>query len=200
MKKLLLIVLLVLPLPSLGSKPIILVFGDSLSAGYGMSMEKAWPSLLQNKLVKLGHPYHVINNSISGETTLGGLQRLPTSINKYRPKILIIELGANDGLRGLPLGQIENNLRKMIELGQLAGANVLISGMQLPPNYGAFYIQRFNNIFKKLSSEYRTAYLPFLLDGVADKREWMQKDNLHPTAEGQPKILDNVWQVLHRQL
>ena len=176
--------------------PQILVLGDSLSAGYGIDQRKAWVSLLQQRLVDEGLDYRVINISSSGETSAGGLGRLDSALTRYRPAIVIIELGANDGLRGLPLRQMRDNLQQLIERARRAGAEVLLIGMQLPPNYGPRYTRAFHDTYLQLARENEVALLPFLLDGVSEQRELMQADNLHPTAAAQPHLLDNVWAAL----
>lgn len=171
----------------------ILVVGDSLSAAYQMDPAQGWVSLLAGRLSENGLSYRVINASISGDTSHGGLSRLPTSLQKYHPQIVILELGANDGLRGLPLQELRHNLAQMIQLSQAAGARVLLLGMQLPPNYGPAYTRGFRDIFSSLAREYDTGLLPFFLAGVATTRSLIQADNLHPRAEAQPLLLDNVW-------
>ena len=172
----------------------ILVFGDSLSAGYGIPREAAWASLLQLELQRTHPHYKVINASISGETSSGGVQRMPATLREHRPNIVIIELGANDGLRGTPLNITEKNLDTLIKLTQKSGAKVLLLGMQLPPNYGIDYTKRFRNLYSKLAQRHRVALVPFILDGIA--ADQFQADNLHPVAEAQPKILQTVLQKL----
>jgi acyl-CoA thioesterase I len=176
----------------------ILVFGDSLSAGYGIPREAAWPSLLQAEL-QLTHPhYKVINASISGETSSGGLRRLPATLKEHRPDIVILELGANDGLRGTKLDLTEKSLNGLIQQSQAAGAKVLLLGMQLPPNYGGDYTRRFKMLYPKLAKRHGIALVPFMLQGI--EGEQFQADNLHPTAEAQPKILRTVMQKLKPML
>ena len=176
----------------------ILVFGDSLSAGYGIPREAAWPNLLQAKLQVTDPHYKVINASISGETTSGGLQRLPATLKEHRPSIVIIELGANDGLRGTPLEVTEKSLNGLIQLSTAAGAKVLLLGMQLPPNYGVEYTKRFKSIYPKLAQRHRIALVPFILQGI--EADQFQADNLHPIADAQPKILQTVLQMLKPML
>ena len=172
----------------------ILVFGDSLSAGYGIPREAAWPMLLQNELQRSHPHYKVINASISGETSSGGLRRLPAALKEHQPSIVIIELGANDGLRGTAPSITEKNLSTLIKQAQAIKAKVLLVGMQLPPNYGVNYIQQFKEIYPKLAKKYRTGLVPFMLEGI--ESEEFQADNLHPVAEAQPKILKTVFQKL----
>ncbi len=180
--------------------PVILVLGDSLSAGYGIPVEKGWVSLLQRRLVERGFPYRVVNASISGDTTSGGLSRLPAALELHRPTIVVLELGANDGLRGQPPMAMSRNLSQMIERSQQAGARVLLAEMRIPPNYGPLYAQKFQATFGELAQHYAIPLIPFLLDGVAGNPALIQDDGLHPRAEAQPQILDNVWAVLEPTL
>jgi acyl-CoA thioesterase-1 len=173
----------------------ILVMGDSLSAGYGIRPEQAWPSLLAKRLGEKRSDYTVANLSISGETTAGGRARLEPALRQHTPTVVIIALGANDGLRGLPLAQMRDNLKAMIKAAQASGARVLLAGMRLPPNYGP-YADEFAATFSQLSRANKTALLEFLLEPVARHSNAFQADNLHPTAEMQPLILDHVWPVL----
>jgi acyl-CoA thioesterase-1 len=173
--------------------PVILVLGDSLSAGHGIDYTRGWVSLLQQRLAAQHFPQRVVNASISGETTAGGVSRLPAALASHRPAIVILELGGNDGLRGLPLARMRTNLAKLIELAKAKGARVLLLGMRLPPNYGPRYTNGFQDIYKQLAEKYHVALVPFLLQGVAEQRELMQADNIHPTAQAQPRLLDNVW-------
>ena len=168
----------------------ILVFGDSLSAAYGIPREAGWVSLLQQQLRRSHPQYQVINASISGETTSGGRQRLPAAIRQHRPAIVILELGANDGLRGTPIKEIESNLGALIQAARKAQAKVLLVGMKLPPNYGADYTTRFAALYSTLAQRHRVSLVPFLLDGV--RPEQFQPDNLHPIAAAQAHILDTV--------
>lgn len=177
-------------------RPVILVYGDSLSAAYGMKPEQGWASLLQGRLEREGHRYHVVNASVSGETSAGGLTRLPHALRQHRPAIVLLELGANDGLRGLSLEATQANLARMLDLIQAQPAQVILIGIHLPPNYGPAYTRRFHEIYRTLAARHRIALLPFLLEGVALDERLMQDDGLHPTAEAQAAILDNVWQTL----
>ncbi|MCB1824691.1 MAG: arylesterase [Candidatus Competibacteraceae bacterium] len=180
--------------------PVILVLGDSLSAGYGIPVEKGWVNLLQRRLAERGFPYRVVNASISGDTTSGGLSRLPAALELHRPAIVVLELGANDGLRGQPPMAMSRNLSRMIERSQQAGARVLLAEMRIPPNYGPLYAQKFQATFGELAQHYAIPLIPFLLDGVAGHPALIQDDGLHPRAEAQPRILDNVWTVLEPAL
>ncbi len=173
----------------------ILVFGDSLSAGYGIPQDAAWPSLLAKRLEQNRLDYSVTNASISGETTSGGRTRLAAALDKAQPAVVVIALGANDGLRGLPVKTMRDNLAAMAEAAQKKNARVLIVGQRLPPNYGP-YATQFHEAFAAVAKEKKTALVDFLLDGVATRPELFQADNLHPTAEAQPMLLDTVWQGL----
>jgi acyl-CoA thioesterase-1 len=193
----LLTILLLLPAVS-SAQSTILVFGDSLSAGYGIPREAAWPSLLQAELNRTHPHYKVINASISGETTSGGVRRLPATLKEHRPSLVILELGANDGLRGTKLDLTEKSLNTLITQSQAAGAKVLLLGMQLPPNYGAAYTNKFKSLYPKLAQRHRIELVPFMLEGV--EAHEFQADNLHPVAEAQPKILQTVLQKLKGML
>ena len=174
----------------------ILVFGDSLSAAHGLKPEQGWVALLDKRLRNQGYGYNVVNASVSGETTSGGLQRLPRSLDLNKPQILILELGANDALRGLPLSNAKDNLSKMVEMGAKAGARVLLVGMRIPPNYGPKYTASFVQMYTDLSTQYRTPLVPFLLQSVALDSSKMQDDGLHPNALGEPDVLDTLWPQL----
>jgi acyl-CoA thioesterase-1 len=174
----------------------ILVLGDSLSAAYGIDAGMGWVSLLRQRLQDQGYPYRVINASVSGDTTSGGLQRLPQALQQHHPAILIVELGGNDGLRGTPLQVMRGNLRKLVELGRRAGARVLLVGVRLPPNYGPAYTAAFEEVYVQVARETHTPLVPHLLQGVATHRELMQADGIHPKADAQERLLDNVWPEL----
>ncbi len=172
----------------------ILVFGDSLSAGYGIEREKSWVNLLQQELLRTGAKYQMVNTSISGETTLGGRERIARALQQYRPAIVILELGANDGLRGYSISSIEANLIALIENIQKAHAQIVLVGMKLPPNYGEPYVTQFHNLYPRLAKKYHLRLLPFLLDGV--KPGQFQADNLHPNEAAQPQLMRNVLKTL----
>jgi acyl-CoA thioesterase-1 len=159
-------------------------------------MQQSWVSLLGKRLDEEGYGYRVVNASVSGETTQGGLARLPRALETHKPSVVIVELGGNDGLRGLPLASSRDNLARIIERSRAAKAKVLLVGMMLPPNYGARYAQEFRDMFTGLAAKYPVAFVPFLLDQVALKREWMQADGIHANAAGQPQMLENVWPKL----
>jgi acyl-CoA thioesterase-1 len=192
-----LFVLMVATASAKAEAPVILVFGDSISAGYGLThVEQGWVELLKTRLKTQGYGYQVVNASVSGETTAGGLARLPRALNLHRPKILILELGANDGLRGLPIPQMRENLTRMVEQASAAGAKTLLLGMRMPPNYGPEFTEQFRLVFSDLARDKHLPLVPFLLNNVALSEKLMQDDNLHPNALGQPVLLDNVWPSL----
>jgi acyl-CoA thioesterase-1 len=174
----------------------ILVMGDSLSAAYRIPDDQGWVSLLDDRIEDRDLPWTVINASVSGETTGGGLARLPRLLETNDPQVVIQQLGGNDGLRGLPVPSVRANLEEMIELSRNAGADVLLAGIRIPPNYGPRYTEPFFAQYRELAAAYDLPLLPFLLEGIADNNSLMQSDGIHPTAEAQPMILENVWPVL----
>jgi acyl-CoA thioesterase-1 len=176
--------------------PVVLVFGDSISAGYGIHPDQGWVALLQAKLKAEGYGYQVINASVSGETTAGGLARLPRALSLHQPIVTLIELGGNDGLRALPIAQMRENLAQMTRLCAAAHSRPLLLGMRLPPNYGAEYTEAFASSFSQLARDLKAPLVPFLLDGIALNPALMQDDGIHPNAKGQPKLLENVWPAL----
>jgi acyl-CoA thioesterase-1 len=178
----------------------VLVFGDSLSSAHHIAVESGWVHLLELRLRDSKNPRPVVNASISGETTAGGVERLPKVLADEKPALVVLELGANDGLRGLPLAEIRENLRKMIRASAASGAAVVLLGIELPLNYGPQYRDGLRSIYRDLAAEFNLPLVPFLLDGVALDPDLMQDDGLHPKAEGEPKVLDNVWPVLEPAL
>jgi acyl-CoA thioesterase-1 len=174
----------------------ILVFGDSLSAAYGIRPEQGWVPLLAQRLHAQGYGYQVVNASVSGETSGGGLERLPRALQLHTPAIVILELGANDGLRGLPVSAMHDNLARMVELSQAAGARVLLAGIRIPPNYGPRYTEEFARVFPELAQQYHVPLVPFLLEKVALDPALMQEDGMHPNPAGEPPILDTLWPYL----
>ena len=174
----------------------VLVFGDSLSAAYGIAQARGWVALLGERLKRERPDYSVVNASISGETSSGGAARIGKALAQHKPAVVILELGANDGLRGLPVAQMRRNLAAMIEQSQKAGARVVLVGMKLPPNYGAEYTEAFEASYAELARRYKTALVPFLLEGFADKEELFQPDRIHPTEAAQPLIFERVWKTL----
>ncbi|NHZ61529.1 arylesterase [Massilia genomosp. 1] len=171
----------------------VLVLGDSLSAEYGLNRGAGWVALMEHKLKAEKIEAAIVNASISGETTSGGRARLPALLTRHKPDVVVIELGANDGLRGLPVPAAEANMRTMIELAQKNKARVLLVGMRIPPNYGRQYTDSFFGMYKSLATQYKTALVPFMLDGVADKPPLFQPDRLHPAANAHPIILATIW-------
>lgn len=180
--------------------PHILIVGDSISAGYGLRPGESWTNLLQTRLDNDQYSYKVINASLSGDTTGGGSKRIQQSLKKHQPAIVIIELGGNDGLRGFSLKKVQSNLARMIDLSQQENSRVLLVGIQLPPNYGRSYTKRFSRIYQTLATEKKTALVPFLLQGIADKPQYFQADQIHPNAAAQIYLLNNVWPVLKKML
>ncbi|MCC7461653.1 MAG: arylesterase [Gammaproteobacteria bacterium] len=176
--------------------PVLMVYGDSLSAGYGLSPGRGWVDLLGRRLADEGYEFRLVNASVSGETTAGGLERLPRAIDVHRPAVVILELGANDGLRGLPPEATRQNLARMVQLLRSRGARILLVGIRLPPNYGPRYSSEFDALYQAVATRERVALVPFLLDGVATQRALMQDDNLHPNERAQPRLLENIWSRL----
>lgn len=178
------------------AQPVILVIGDSLSAAYNMQTREAWPSLLQSRLNEDGYNWRVFNSSITGDTTEGGLARFPRLLERYQPGIVIIELGGNDGLRGLPLEVTRDNLESMVVAARQTGAEVLLLGIRIPPNYGSEYVARFEGMYPELAAEHGTRLVDFFMQDVALVPGMMQADGVHPNVEAQPVLLDNVWPEL----
>jgi acyl-CoA thioesterase-1 len=171
----------------------LMVFGDSLSAAYGLATNEGWVSLLADRIARDGLAWRVVNASVSGETTAGGLRRLPEDLKRHRPSLVVIALGANDGLRGQPVAAARANLEKMIRLARAAKADPVLVGLMIPPNYGIEYSREFAALYPGLAKSAHVTLVPFLLEGIADRRELFQADQLHPSAAAQPLILDNVW-------
>lgn len=178
----------------------IVILGDSLSAAFGMEIDQSWPSLLQSRLEEDGHAFQVFNSSITGDTTQGGLARLPRLLDTHKPAIVILELGGNDGLRGLPIEVTRSNLSSMIEKSQSIGAAVILAEMRIPPNYGRTYTEKFKETYTLLEQEYGIDLLPFVLQDIALEPGLMQADGIHPAAAAQAMILDRVWVVLEPHL
>jgi acyl-CoA thioesterase-1 len=174
----------------------IVVVGDSLSSGYGLAAEQSWVAMLEDRLQSEGYGYDVVNASIAGDTSAGGLARLPRLLDTHAPELVIIELGGNDGLRGQPVSSLRSNLARMIELSREHGARVVLAGMQIPPNYGQSYTQALARIYPELAREFDVALVPFLLENVALDPALMQQDGIHPNADGQRRLFENVWDVL----
>ena len=174
----------------------VLVLGDSLSAAYGIEQNQGWVSLLQQRLAAQASDIKVINASISGETTAGGRARINDLLKRYHPDVVIVELGGNDGLRGLSIKQMSDNLEHIITSAKKSGARVLLLGMRLPPNYGPAYTRKFHEVYSQLAGRHRVALVPFMLEGIVEERDAFQRDGIHPTAAMQARILDNVWPTL----
>ncbi len=176
--------------------PTLLVVGDSLGAAYGIDPAQGWVALLARRLERAGQPHRVVNASLSGDTTAGGLRRLPALLDTHRPEVVLIELGGNDGLRGLPLATVRANLAEMVRLARTTARTVLLLGVRMPPNYGPRYAEGFAAVYREVACEGGAALVPALLAGVGEHLELMQDDGIHPTAAAQPLIVDNVWPVL----
>lgn len=174
----------------------VLVLGDSLSAGHGIDVRQGWVQRLQQRLKQEGYPYRVVNASISGDTSAGALARLPRALEVFHPRVLIVEIGGNDGLRGLSLAQLEENLKAIVHQGKRAGARILILGVRIPPNYGPQYTGRFHAIYGEIAKRNQVALVPFFLEGVAGHAELMQTDGIHPRVEAQQRLMENVWKEL----
>lgn len=185
-------------LPAFAANPKILIYGDSLSAAYGIPQQQGWAALLKKKLAQEKFTYEVINASISGETTDSGLTRLASTIKQVKPRIIILELGANDGLRGLPINNMRDNLSAMIQLCKKSGIKVLLLGMKIPPNYGVKYTEAFSQTYTQLGKQHKVALVPFMLENIAARPDLIQTDGLHPNALGQPIILENIWPQLRK--
>lgn len=191
-----LLLLLALPVPAQN----ILLIGDSISAAFGLEIEQGWVSLLQKRLADQDYPHRVVNASVSGETSAGGLARLPALLEQVQPELVIIELGGNDGLRGLPAANMQQNLSAMVEQSLASGADVILLGMRIPPNYGPRYNDAFEQVFVDLSQSLDVPLVPFLLEGVGTVPELMLDDGIHPGAAAQPLLLDNAWPVIRQWL
>lgn len=183
-------------LPAAAAQRTALVFGDSLSAAYGLSPEQGWVHLLGERAKRSGLDWRIVNASISGETTAGGLRRLPEDLKRHKPDLVVIALGANDALRGQPVQGIRANLEQMVKLARASRAEPVLVGIMIPPNYGIDYAAQFRDLYGDLAAKHRIAGVPFLLEGVADKPELFQPDQLHPVASAQRRILDNVWPAI----
>ena len=180
--------------------PTVLVFGDSLSAGYGIDIDQSWPALLQSRLASQGYEHRVINASISGETTEGGKTRIGPALERFHPDLVILELGGNDGLRGFPPEVMKDNLKTIVETTKASGATVVILGIRIPTNYGPRYTQAFENVYRDLSEQLGVLWIEFLMDGVASNEALMQDDGIHPNADAQLILLDNAWPIIRQAL
>jgi len=180
--------------------PTVLVFGDSLSAGYGIDVDQSWATLLQARLEQQGYEHRVVNASIGGDTTESGAARIAQAIEAFSPELIVLELGGNDGLRGIPPGTMRANLASIIRTGTESGAAVVMLGIRIPPNYGARYIAEFEDVFRQLAAELDVPWVEFFLEGVALNKELMQDDGIHPNAIAQPILLDNAWPIIESTL
>lgn len=180
--------------------PTILIFGDSLSAGYGLEVDQSWASLLQHRLKEQGYEHKVVNASISGETTEGGATRIDLALQDFSPDLIILELGGNDGLRGFPAARMKANLEKIVMRAKSTGAAVVLLGIRIPSNYGARYSAEFEGVFKQVSEEQEVMWIEFFMDGIALNDELLQEDRIHPNAEAQPILLDNAWPIISASL
>lgn len=173
-----------------------MVFGDSLSAGYGIDVDQSWPALLQSRLASEGYEHQVVNASISGETTEGGVTRISNALDQFEPALVILELGGNDGLRGFPPARIKQNLATIVETAQARGSSVVLLGIRIPTNYGGRYTRSFENVYRELAGELDVPWIEFFMDGVALNDDLMQDDGIHPNAEAQSILLDNAWPII----
>jgi acyl-CoA thioesterase-1 len=176
--------------------PTVLIFGDSLSAGYGIDVDQSWTTLLQLRLQELGYEHRVVNASISGETTEGGATRIAAAIETFNPAIVVLELGGNDGLRGFPPSRMQDNLSQIVATSKASGAAVILLGITIPPNYGAKYIEMFEDVYRQVAEQYDVPWIEFFMEGVALDEELMQGDGIHPNAAAQPILLDNAWPMI----
>ncbi len=180
--------------------PTVLVFGDSLSAGYGIDVDQSWPALLQSRLESQGYEHRVINASISGETTEGGATRIGSTLENFSPDLIILELGGNDGLRGFPPERMKANLQQIIETAKASGTAVVMLGIRIPTNYGPRYTGAFENVYRELADELGVLWIEFFMEGIALNEELMQDDGIHPNAEAQSMLLDNAWPIIRQAL
>jgi len=194
------IVLLLATTASSAEAPTVLVFGDSLSAGYGIDVDQSWTTLLQTRLQEQGYEHRVVNASISGETTEGGAARISSAIDTFSPELIILELGGNDGLRGFPPSRMKENLEKIVTTSKNSGAAVVLLGITIPPNYGERYIEIFENVFREVAEEHEIPWIEFFMEGVALNEDLMQGDGIHPNAAAQSILLDNAWPMISETL
>jgi acyl-CoA thioesterase-1 len=180
--------------------PTIIIFGDSLSAGYGIEVDQSWATLLQMRLEEQGYEHRVVNASISGETTEGGVTRIDSALRDFSPDLVILELGGNDGLRGFPVSRMKDNLTKIVLRAKSTGAAVVLLGIRIPINYGARYSAEFEGVFRQVSNELDVHWIEFFMDGIALNDELLQDDRIHPNAEAQPMLLDNAWPIISATL
>ena len=182
------------------TEPTVLIFGDSLSAGYGIDVDQSWAALLQARLQQEGYEHRVINASISGETTEGGLARIDAALAEFSPDLVVLELGGNDGLRGFPPSRVRDNLDSMVERSRRAGADAVLLGIRIPSNYGVRYSEQFEQAFRDVACEHGIGWIEFFMEGVALNEALMQDDGIHPNADAQPVLLDNAWPIISAAL
>ena len=180
--------------------PTVLIFGDSLSAGYGLEVDQSWASLLQARLTQQGYEHRVVNASISGETTEGGATRIDNALQDFSPALIILELGGNDGLRGFPASRMQANLEKIVTRAKATGAAVVLLGIRIPTNYGQRYSKEFEDVFRQVSAKYDIQWIEFFMEGIALNDDLLQEDRIHPNAEAQPILLDNAWPIISAKL
>lgn len=180
--------------------PTVLIFGDSLSAGYGLEVDQSWASLLQARLTQQGYEHRVVNASISGETTEGGATRIDNALQDFSPALIILELGGNDGLRGFPASRMQANLEKIVTRAKATGAAVVLLGIRIPTNYGQRYSNEFEDVFRQISAKYDIQWIEFFMEGIALNDDLLQEDRIHPNAEAQPILLDNAWPIIRAKL
>ena len=180
--------------------PTVLIFGDSLSAGYGLEVDQSWASLLQARLTQQGYEHRVVNASISGETTEGGATRIDNALQDFSPALIILELGGNDGLRGFPASRMKANLEKIVTRAKATGAAVVLLGIRIPTNYGQRYSNEFEDVFRQISAEYNIQWIEFFMEGIAMNDDLLLEDRIHPNAEAQPILLDNAWPIIKDKL
>ncbi len=199
-KTLFLILLLLCGAAGSADNPTVLIFGDSLSAGFGIDVDQSWAALLQSRLESQGYEHRVINASISGETTEGGVARIGAALERFQPALIILELGGNDGLRGFPAERLRGNLDKIVVASKDSGAAVVLLGIRIPPNYGARYTEAFENTFRDVAIEHDIPWIEFFMEGIALNEELMQADGIHPNREAQPLLLENAWPIISASL
>ncbi len=180
--------------------PTVLIFGDSLSAGYGIDVDQSWATLLQSRLESVGYEHRVVNASISGETTEGGAARIDSALSEFSPELIILELGGNDGLRGFPPQRMKGNLEKIVARAKASGASVVLLGIRIPTNYGTRYTQAFEAVYRDVANEFDIEWIEFFMEGVALNDELLQEDRIHPNAAAQPILLDNAWPIISATL
>ena len=201
MRKILTLFVLLAAAPGFSAEqPTVLIFGDSLSAGYGIDVDQSWAALLQSRLSAQGYEHRVVNASISGETTEGGAERIGPALAKFEPELVILELGGNDGLRGFPPARMRDNLETIISTSKASGASVVLLGIRIPSNYGPRYTTAFENVFRETAEEQGVPWIEFFMEGVALNEELMQDDGIHPNAAAQPVLLDNAWPIIESAL